>query len=358
MRRRPNGVFNNTRQMAAALATFVAVILLMESGGLAVWAERLEIGPGRTLAVRLTSKWHRIAAPWGVGRLRDKAIVGLQRVGWSDDAVVVTDTASPVTPKAVVIDKPVTSPHVAPNAVTPVVETVPLVTKLVPLPAPPEGRPRVVALAGDSMMVVGISSVLLREIAKRSDLQMLRTYRSGTGLARPEVFNWMDQYPAMLHEAKPDVVIVAIGANDGQGFVENGEVLPFGSDKWIAVYRQRVSNFLDLLQTGGARVLWLGLPPMKAETYNQKIAQINRIVYTEVMRHNDASWWNPTPFVGDESGRFREFLTSADNKTIRIRAADGIHLSDEGAALFVPVLLKWLDEKPSTATASSSPVRQ
>ena len=196
------------------------------------------------------------------------------------------------------------------------------------------------------MMTVGISAVLLRETANRKDLQIVKAFRSGTGLARPEVFDWMRQYPAMLNSAHPDIVIVAIGANDGQGFVENGEVLKFGTDKWTEVYRRRTSDFLDMLVANGARVVWIGLPPMKLTTFNEKITEINRIAYTEVRERSQASWFSSAPYVGDASGNFREFLTSADGKTIRIRASDGIHLSDDGAALLTADLMRWIDAQP------------
>jgi hypothetical protein len=161
----------------------------------------------------------------------------------------------------------------------------------------------------------------------------------------------MHEYPAMIGDQQPDVVLVAIGANDGQGFVENGQVLPFGSDAWVKVYQQRTAAFLNLLTQHGARVVWVGLPPMKSAKYDDKTAVINRIAYTVVSQYPQASWWNPSPWIADDAGRYREFTTLADGKTARIRAADGIHLSDEGAALLTPTLMNWLNSPPPATTA-------
>jgi uncharacterized protein len=344
MRRRLPGGLNTVGQLAAVIAGFVIVILFMESGGLATWAERLEIGPMRTAAVRVMSAWRCVVRPLGIERLRETAIANLRKVGWSDDAGPVADTAETSRPAApqTAIEKPGRKARLQP----PVVANVPKASMFVPLPLPPVGRPRVIALVGDSMMTVGISAVLLRETANRKDLQMVKAFHSGTGLARPEVFNWMTQYPAMLQSAHPDIVLVAIGGNDSQGFVENGEVLKFGTDKWIEVYRQRISDFLDLLVAEGARVVWISLPPMKHEGYNQKIVEINRIAYTEVSARPQVSWFNSTPCIGDAAGNFREFLASPDGKIVRIRAADGIHLSDKGAALLTSDLMRWIDVQP------------
>jgi hypothetical protein len=39
-------------------------------------------------------------------------------------------------------------------------------------------------------------------------------------------------------------------------------------------------------------------------------------------------------------------MTSPEGKTVRVRASDGIHLSDEGAALLTTELLRWIDSQP------------
>jgi hypothetical protein len=214
------------------------------------------------------------------------------------------------------------------------------------------GKPRVVALAGDSMMAVGLSATLLRQAAGNKNLRMVKVFRSGTGLARPEVFDWMDEYPAMLGAEKPDVVIVAIGANDGQGFVVDGKVMPYGSADWRKVYQERLAGYLAMVGAGGARVVWVGLPPMRLPIYDEKIAAINRIAYTVVSQSPQATWWNPVSYVGDPAGKFREFADLGNGKTMRLRAADGIHLSDEGAGLLTAVLMKWLDPPPPAASGA------
>ena len=119
--------------------------------------------------------------------------------------------------------------------------------------------------------------------------------------------------------------------------------LPYGSDAWRKVYQERLANYLAMVEEGGARVVWVGLPPMRVPVYDEKIAAINRIAYTVVSQSPQATWWNPAPYVGDDAGRFREFVTLADGQTMRMRSTDGIHLSDEGAGLLSTVLLKWLD---------------
>jgi hypothetical protein len=232
-----------------------------------------------------------------------------------------------------------------------IVGSVPRSVSLAPLAPIEQGRRRVVVLAGDSMMAVGFGTDLMRKAGDDKNLRLLRAFKSGTGLARPDVFNWLDQYPAMVGSETPDVVIVAIGANDGQSFEVDGRVLPFGSEEWRKTYQSRVANFLAMVESNGARVLWVGLPPMRSEPFNQRISIVNRIAYTVVSHDPKASWWSTASFVADASGSFREFAESPSGGLIRLRTSDGIHFTEEGASTMMALLMQWLDPSPASSDA-------
>jgi uncharacterized protein len=354
--------FNSLSQLAVVMTGFVVTILLLESEALTTWADRLDVGPGRTAAVRVTSALQQSLRPLGVAQLREISLDGLDRLGWTDDPArlmaarerILFGNSGSTTECSVALRRPksaVLTPASPGIARIPVPTGVPRSTTLAPLPPAAPGQPRVVALVGDSMMAVGLSDVLLRQTAGDQNLRVIRAFKSGTGLARPDVFDWMQEYPAMIGIDKPDAIIVAMGANDGQGIVDNGKAFAFGSDAWVKAYQQRTAGFLSLLTQNGAHVVWVGLPPMKSDSYNQRAAEINRIAYSVVSQNPLATWWNPQTYIGDDAGGFRDFLTTSDGKTTRIRQADGIHLSDEGAALLTPSLLRWLNPVPPVATA-------
>ncbi len=354
------GVLNTTRQLAEVVIGSLITILLLESGGLTVWAKRLDVGVGRTEAVRATSTLHKHLQPLGIENLRQNALISLQKTGWSDDpaampsilpSLMKTDSSK----QSLACNIIPSTPSTVRKATAPLVSAVPQKITLTPLPPLPPGKTRVVALTGDSMMAVGLSEVLLRSATQNKNLQMVKAFRSGTGLARPEVFDWMSEYPAMIGDTHPDTVIVSIGANDGQDFLEDEKPLKFGSQEWIAVYQQRVEQFLDLLTAQGAHVIWVGLPPMKATGYNARIALINRITYAVVSSNPNAVWWNPALYIGDANGQYRDFAPQSDGKVKRIRATDGIHMSNEGADLLSPTLMTWLDATPAAPAPTPTP---
>jgi lysophospholipase L1-like esterase len=380
-------ITHSIRQLTLIVAGFVAVSLLLESDGLAHWADRLEPGPLRTVAVPTTLEIEKTLAPLGVGSFRDAALKNLARVGWSDDEALVAEVASegrkPPEKRGCAITTAVAASSVgasgaesngsgganagntpafsgnrfahAAGANAPLANDVPKTLALSPLPPVEPGKPRVVALAGDSMMAVGLSATLMRQAAGDKNLRIVKAFKSGTGLARPEVFNWMDEYPAMLGGEKPDVVIVAIGANDGQGFVADHKVLAYGTEAWRQVYQDRLASYLAMVSASGARVVWVALPPMRVAVYDEKTAAINRIAYSVVSQSPQAAWWNPVSLVGDSHGRFREFETEANGQATRVRSTDGIHLSDEGAGKLTALLMKWLDPPPVSG-APTGPV--
>jgi hypothetical protein len=344
------GVLNTTRQLAQVVIGSLVTILLLESGGLTVWAKRLDVGAGRTEAVRATSTLHKRLQPLGVENLRQNVLISLQKTGWSDDPVSVPSGPSmkmDSSKLSLACNVIPSTPSTVRKAAPPPVAAVPQKITLTRLPPLPTGKTRVVALAGDSMMAVGLSEVLQRNAAQNKNLQIVKAFRSGTGLARPEVFDWMTEYPAMIGNTHPDTVIVSIGANDGQDFLEDEKPLKFGSQEWITVYQQRVQQFLELLTAQGTRVIWVGLPPMKATGYNTRIALINRITYATVSNNPNAVWWNPALYIGDTNGQYRDFAPQPDGKVKRIRAIDGIHMSNEGADLLSPTLMTWLDATPA-----------
>lgn len=361
--------YNTLPQLANVMAGFTLTILLLESEALLRWAQRLEVGQAANIAVQATRELHRVLQPLHIEWVRREGLADLDRLGWSDDparlqaaqriyASGAPEHSQPCAAMVATASLPVpgrsaaTLPH---PALIPLSPSTPASTPLPQLAAVTKGQPRVVALAGDSMMAVGLSDILLRETAADPNVRVIKAFRSGTGLARPDVFDWMQEYPAMIGSEHPDAVIVAIGANDGQGFIEDGKVLAFGSEDWIQVYQDRIAAFLNLLTQNGATVVWVGLPPMKSTQYNEKAAVINRVAYTVVSRTPQATWWNPLPYIGDESGRYREFQTTPDGRTTRLRAPDGIHLSDDGAMLLSSALINWLNAPPPSATAQAPP---
>lgn len=333
-----------------ALASALLVALLLEASGLVVWAERLEVGALRDVAQPVTQTWQRIVtelhldAPRRLALdLRERWSVSLMPVAEDvptvENAPPTTTPLPPLSPVAVTepaepkLDtdadpdqKISASTQVAePSAVAPVVAS-----------------SMQVALVGDSMMAVGLAPVLRRNITRENGTRLVRAYRSGTGLGRPDVFNWPAQYPQLIGAARPELVICAIGANDAQNFQVDRTVYSFGTPAWKAMYAERVREFAKLLTRDGARVLWIGMPVMRDSGFARRMISLNGLVKEVLAEFPQITWVDPNPYIAGSGGNFEQYRQDQRGKLVRLRADDGIHLSEEGAAYLLPAVYGWM----------------
>ena len=333
-----------------ALASALLVALLLEATGLTVWAERLEVGALRNIAQPVTQTWQGFVTGLHLDAPRRVALDLRDR--WSTTLIPVAEVVAPTE------NLPPTTMQTSPTAAATV--TAPPEAKRKSLnnagkkvaPAKTAAESKMatpvalqsaqVALVGDSMMAVGLAPVLRRSVARESSARFVRAYRSGTGLGRPDVFNWPVQYPQLIGTARPGLVICAIGANDAQNYQVNGNVYYFGTPAWKQMYAARVRDFAKLLTRDGARVLWIGMPVMRESGFSRRMASINLLVKEVLAEFPQITWVDPNPYIAGSGGSFEQYRQDQRGKLVRLRADDGIHLSEDGAAYLLPAISGWM----------------
>src|SRR5579872_2471194 len=88
------------RQMFLALVGFLVAIVLIESDGLRNWADRLEPGPLRTVALPVTASIDRVVHPLGIGAIRNRVLDETAHLGWTDDPVRLAAVSKPAPARA------------------------------------------------------------------------------------------------------------------------------------------------------------------------------------------------------------------------------------------------------------------
>ena len=78
----------------------------------------------------------------------------------------------------------------------------------------------------------------------------------------PRYYDWPAHLATLLALDHPQVVVVFIGANDDQGLYVDGAPAAPGSLAWVAGYAQRVDDVAREVTSAGARLVWVGMPPM------------------------------------------------------------------------------------------------
>ncbi|WP_241832311.1 SGNH/GDSL hydrolase family protein [Pseudofrankia sp. EUN1h] len=164
--------------------------------------------------------------------------------------------------------------------------------------------------------------------------------RFGTGLVRPDFFDWASHAREQIAARDPEVVVVALGANDGQGItLPDGTVLPAGSPRWADEYRRRALVLLRIWTDGGQRrVYWASLPPARSGRLDGYFRQLNAAVADAARQVPGAEFLDLTPELTDQ-GHYSDYLRNPAGHTVLARTRDGVHYTLDGSRIVaVPIL--------------------
>ncbi|MGL4207823.1 MAG: DUF459 domain-containing protein [Candidatus Adiutrix sp.] len=210
-------------------------------------------------------------------------------------------------------------------------------------------NPARVLLLGDSMMLEGLGPPLQRKLKNFEGLTVYRDGRYGTGLARLDVFDWLNYFEEMLVKYNPDLVVITLGANDTQDIInsQGKKRIHVATDEWNAVYLERVLSILQLAEKHQSHVFWVGLPIMGREPYGVRALNINTVVAQACQDSPNGRFWDSWLSVADSDGKYAPFSVDKSGKPIRIRGKDNIHLTEKGGEIMAE---KFLAETESWAT--------
>lgn len=202
---------------------------------------------------------------------------------------------------------------------------------LPPIPTPTPAAPLPVLEIGDS---------LGEDLGFQMEADLLATHvakltmdsQGDTGLANVNYYDWTEHLQADIAASHPAIVVIFLGANDGQGFDVNGVPEQFGSPGWIAAYTQRVDTMIQECNHAGARVVWVGMPLMQDSALNTEMQQLNGIFWKQTLMFH-GTMYVPSATVLAPNGVFTFSLPNSAGESVVIRTPDGVHLTSPGAEL-------------------------
>lgn len=153
-----------------------------------------------------------------------------------------------------------------------------------------------------------------------------------TGLANATYYDWTQHLETDIEASHPEIVVIFLGANDGQGFDVNGVPEQFGAPGWITAYTQRVDTMIQECNSAGARVVWVGMPPMQDSALNNEMQQINGIFWNQTLKFHGTMYLPSGPVLAP-NGVFTFSLPNSAGEQVVIRTPDGVHLTSPGAEL-------------------------
>jgi hypothetical protein len=194
---------------------------------------------------------------------------------------------------------------------------------------PTAANPLRVLIVGDSIGI-DLGDALQPNLAGTGVVSAALDGRVSTGLTRPDYFNWPAELTADLKTQNPQVVVVMIGANDAQDFLGPPDV-PYTSPEWNTLYSQRVAQFMQIAGSGGATVVWVGMPPMQNPGLNAQMSDVNAVVQQQAVKaHPPVIYLSTDHTLGTAQGGYTAFVTNGAGQVVNVRTPDGTHMTPGG----------------------------
>jgi uncharacterized protein len=175
-----------------------------------------------------------------------------------------------------------------------------------------------VTVAGDSISY-GLGTELREVVPDGVEVKVIG--EGGTGLARPDKFDWPARLETLAREFPPTTLLFAVGSNDHQDLAdsEGTVVVPLADEQqWDAEYSARLGRVFDAFEGTGTRVVFAG----QVRTKDRGVAETNRHVLALA---RDVATDRPWVEVVDLS----KLLGIGDATATSCLIGDGLHLSPE-----------------------------
>ncbi len=230
--------------------------------------------------------------------------------------------------------RPKTPPKSGPSAST--TTTVPINPKL-----PTAANPLRVLIVGDSLGL-DMGGALQDDLASTGVVNAALDARESTGLTRPDYFDWPAELAADLKTVSPQVVVIMIGANDAQDFLGPPDV-PYTSPQWNPMYAQRAAQFMSAAESGGATVIWVGMPPMQNPALSAQMADIDSLDQAQAAAAKPpVTFLSTFKSLGTAQGAYTAFITNSAGQVVNVRTPDGTHLTPGGSQVVAQQVITQL----------------
>jgi len=209
-----------------------------------------------------------------------------------------------------------------------------------------------VEVIGDSLASLAVDG-LIEAFTDKPEIGIVNKARDASGLARNDYWDWAKFAASEAATAeKPDVVVVMLGINDGQPLHDGPDVYDTLDDKWTELYAARVEAVVAPFTAAHVPVVWVGLPPMRADRSNIQASKLNGI-FRQRAEKAGAKFIDVFDAFADQNGQYDAFGPNVDGQNVKLRASDGIHFTKAGSrklAHFIEAEIRRVFEKRNPAS--------
>ncbi|OYZ23851.1 MAG: hypothetical protein B7Y39_03055 [Bdellovibrio sp. 28-41-41] len=209
------------------------------------------------------------------------------------------------------------------------------------------GTQKSILIIGDSILKSGLQEHFERNLAQRDEnVTMEIKSKSGTGLSRPDVFDWVNYVDKQKNVYEKTLIF--LGTNDAQNLLKDKKAIPFDSKEWKAEYSLRVRTLLQRACSKSKQVYWVSSLRMRSDSFDAKMHSLHDVVRKEIKTQSSCAQYIPVFQWFTKKSKYTDTWTTESKKngkkTIKLRVADGIHLTYWGADLFSQKIIESIYE--------------
>lgn len=193
---------------------------------------------------------------------------------------------------------------------------------------PTAASPLRVLVIGDSLGI-DLGETLVNDLSSTGVVSPTLDGVESTGLARPDYYNWPGELQADLGKLNPQLVVIMLGANDPQGIPTATGSVSYGTPQWDQTYRQHVSAFMAQASSQGAKVVWVGMPPMENGGLSNEMAHLDQIYAAAAAQNPNVTFISSWTLLGTPQGGYAAYVQSGGQE-VNVREPDGTHISPGG----------------------------
>ncbi len=220
--------------------------------------------------------------------------------------------------------------------------------------SPPAADPLHVLVTGDSQAEFVGQRML--DAAPDGLLRVDVVARNGTGLTRPEFFNWEVNAKQEIADRRPDAVVMVMGGNDGFNVTVDGSSYGPFTPEWETEYARRTAVVMRELGSRGRRPVYWAPSAHGARRRVQP-----HLPRAELRGGPGAPQAVPGARYVDlydtaiNGGRYRN-VTKIDGREVVSRQPDGVHFTRDGA--LAPARLVVEGDGPGLSGAGDALARE
>jgi len=208
-----------------------------------------------------------------------------------------------------------------------------------------QGPPRV-SIYGDSL-AAGFGDLLKSNLDRQGVTTFLAT-KGSSGLSQPGFFDWPNHINVWVPQENADVIVIGLGANDGQDVKVDGVSYSPEDPEWSIEYERRVTELVTVVTSEGRSLVWVGTPDGKGKAFRANLA----ILRTATKNAIDAARANGTDvvyldtwslFLGLDGNYSQYVIDPSDGERKKSRDGDGFHLSLVGNKILAAAINDAVD---------------